>query len=63
MKDVLMSPGPGIPKDYEEHVRLMLDIIVLAFWTDSTRVSKFMFRNAQTGRNFSFLDGVKGSFH
>ena len=56
-------PGPGIPKDHQEHVRMMLDIMVLAFWTDSTRISTFMFGNAQTGRNFSFLDGVKGSFH
>src|SRR5690606_31988470 len=46
-----------------DHVRLMLDIQVLSFWTDSTRVSTFMFGNAQTGRNFSFLDGVNGSFH
>jgi len=56
-------PGPGIPEDHEDHVRLMLDIMVLAFWTDSTRISTFMFGNAQTGRNFSFLEGVKGSFH
>lgn len=56
-------PGPGIPKDHEEHVRLMLDIMVLAFWTDTTRVSTFMFGNAQTGRNFAFIDGVKGAYH
>lgn len=56
-------PGPGIPESHEEHVRLMLDIMVLAFWTDTTRVSTFMMGNAQTGRNFSFLDGVNGSFH
>lgn len=59
----LSRPGPGIPNSHEEHVRLMLDIMVLAFWTDSTRVATFMMGNAQTGRNFSFLDGVKGSFH
>ncbi len=56
-------PGPGIPEDHEEHVRLMLDILVLAFWTDTTRISTLMFGDAQTGRDFSFLDGVKGSFH
>lgn len=59
----LPRPGPGIPEDHREHVRLMLDIMVLAFWTDTTRISTFMLGNAQTGRNFSFLDGVKGSFH
>lgn len=56
-------PGPGIPETHIEHLRLMLDIMVLAFWTDSTRIATFMLGNAQTGRNFSFLDGVKGSFH
>lgn len=45
------------------HVRLMLDIMVLAFWTDSTRVSTFMFGNAVSGRNFSFLGGGIGGHH
>jgi hypothetical protein len=33
----------GAPGDHQEHVRLMLDLMVLAFRTDSTRVSTFMF--------------------
>ncbi len=48
---------------HTEHVRLMMDIMALAFWTDSTRVSTFMFGNAVSGRDFTFLDGVKGGFH
>lgn len=59
----LDRPGPGIPENHQEHVRLMLDILVLSFWVDATRIATFMFGNAQTGRNFSFLDGVRGSFH
>ena len=59
----LPRPGPGIPNDHQEHVRLMLDIMVLAFWTDTTRIATFMLGNAQTGRNFGFIDGVRGSFH
>lgn len=59
----LARPDAGIPEDHETHVRLMLDILTLAFWTDSTRVATFMFGNAQTGRSFGFLDGVSGSFH
>ena len=51
------------PGDHTEHVRLMLDLMVLAFWSDSTRVSTFMFGNAVSGKNFSFLDGVKGGHH
>jgi hypothetical protein len=49
--------------NHTEHVRLMLDLMVLAFWTDSTRVSTFMFANAVSGKNFSFLEGVSGGHH
>ncbi len=49
--------------NHTEHVRLMLDLMVLGFQTDSTRVSTFMFGNAVSGRNFSFLEGVSGGFH
>ena len=56
-------PAPGIPDSHEEHVRLMLDILLLAFWTDTTRVATFMYGDAQTARDFSFLDGVNGGFH
>ena len=50
-------------QDITEKVRLMLDIMVLAFWSDASRVGSFMFGNAASGRNFSFLEGVRGSFH
>ena len=49
--------------DHTEHTRIMLDLMVLAFWTDSTRISTFMFGNAVSGRNFSFLEGVNGAHH
>lgn len=49
--------------DHTEHSRIMMDLMVLAFWSDSTRVSTFMFGNDVTGRNFSFVDGVNGGHH
>ncbi len=49
--------------DHTAQVRLMLDIIVLAFWTDATRVATFMFGNEVSGKNFSFLPGVGGGHH
>jgi hypothetical protein len=49
--------------NHTEQVRLMLDIIALAFWTDSTRVGTFMFGNSVSGRNFSFLEAGLGSHH
>jgi len=51
------------PKDYAEHVRLMFDIIALAFQSDSTRVATFLFGNEVSNQNFAFVDGVKGAHH
>jgi hypothetical protein len=42
---------------------MMLDIITLAFWTDSTRVATFMFGNERNDINYSFIDGVKTTHH
>jgi hypothetical protein len=49
--------------DVTEKTRLMLDIMALAFWSDASRVSTFMFGNSVSNRNFSFLDGVHGNHH
>lgn len=49
--------------NHTEQVRLMLDMMVLAFWSDSTRVSTFMFANDVSNKNFTFLEGVKGAHH
>jgi len=49
--------------NFSEQVRLMLDILALAFWSDSTRVGTFMFGNSVSGRNFSFLEPGLGSHH
>lgn len=58
------APEAGIPKDYREHVRLMLDLMVLAFQVDATRVSTFMFANDVSPRNFrGIVDGVSGGHH
>lgn len=53
----------GIAIDPRELVKTMLDLIVLAFWTDTTRNISFMFANDVSTRNFSFLDGVKTDHH
>lgn len=54
----------GTPGNHQEHVRLMLDLMVLAFRTDSTRVSTFMFANDVSGKNFNgIIPGVNGSHH
>lgn len=59
----LERPAAGIPEEHAEHLRLMLDIFILALWSDSTRIGTFMFGDAQSGQDYSFLPGVKGGFH
>ncbi len=56
-------PRPiGVPENYSEHVRLLLDMMVLAFQTDSTRVSSFMFANAGSNRSYRNLS-ISGGHH
>jgi len=38
-------PADGIPQDIGEHMRLMADILVLAFQTDSTRITTLKLNN------------------
>jgi len=55
---------PGAPGDYQQHVRLMLDLIALAFQTDSTRIGTFMFANDVSSKNFAqLIPGTSGSHH
>lgn len=63
--DPFRDPGQASERGvrHQEHVKLMLDLMALAFYTDSTRVSTFMFGNSVSGRDFSFVEGVKGGFH
>ena len=49
--------------DVTEKTRLMMDIMALAFWSDASRVTTFMFGNSVSNRNFTFLDGVHGNHH
>lgn len=62
-EEQIRAAMPGVPADFREHIGVMLDLMVLAFQTDSTRVCSLMFANDVSGRNFSFVDGVSGSHH
>lgn len=58
-----VDPGGILRLDHTEHSRLMMDLMMLAFWTDSTRVSTFMFGWGVSNRSFTFLPGVTHSHH
>lgn len=51
-----------LPSDYGEHIRLMGDLMVLAFQTDTTRVSTFMFANEGSNRSYKMV-GVNDGHH
>jgi hypothetical protein len=52
----------GIPNNYSEHLKIMFDMMVLAFQSDSTRISSFLL--AHDGSNRSFRDiGVPEGHH
>ena len=59
----LARPEDGVPADHREYVRLMFDMMVLAFWSDATRVSTFMLDHGQSNRYFNFIEGVRGTWH
>lgn len=56
-------PAEEIPQNVPEHMKLMLDLIVLAFQMDKTRVVTLMLNNDLSQMNFKFLEGVRGALH
>lgn len=49
-----------IPESYQDHARLMLDIMVLAFQTDTTRVATCMFANEGSNRSYRNIGVTRG---
>ena len=56
-------PSAGIPASSEDHLRLMFDILLLAFQMDRTRVATFMLNNDLSNMRFPSLDGVTSGIH
>ncbi len=52
----------GIPGDVATHIRLMYDIMTLAFQTDTTRIGTFMLAGAGSNRSYPMV-GVNGGHH
>ena len=64
LSEATMSrPAERLPQDIPEHMKLMMDLIVLAFQMDKTRIATCMLNNDLSQMNFGFLDGVQGSLH
>jgi hypothetical protein len=59
-------PDPGVaapegtPTSYGEHIRLMFDVMALAFQTDSTRVATFLLAHDGSNRSFGEIGVTEG---
>jgi Protein of unknown function (DUF1552) len=55
-----MQQPAGIPQSYQEHLRLLCDLLVLAFQADLTRVSTLVFANEGSNRPYPFIEVREG---
>ena len=61
--DVTLPPAPaGIPYSYEDHIKLMYDLLVLAFQANITRVITFMVAREISNRTYPQV-GVPDGHH
>ncbi len=62
-KPNMPRPSDKLPQNVPDHMKLMLDLIVLAFQMDKTRIVTLMLNNDLSQMNFKFIEGVKGALH
>jgi hypothetical protein len=56
-------PANELPQSVPDHMKLMLDLTVLAFQMDKSRIATLMLNNDLSQMNFKFLQGVQGALH
>jgi hypothetical protein len=61
-KPNLPRPADGLPQDVDQHMRLMTDILLLAFQTDTTRICTLKLNNDHSSLRFPHL-GVDYMIH
>ncbi len=59
----MSRPKNELPQNVPDHMKLMLDLTVLAFQMDKTRLATLMLNNDLSQMNFKFLEGVQGALH
>ncbi len=52
----------GVPSDYAEHAKLMMDLLLLSYQTDMTRISTFMLAREVSAHSYPEI-GVSDSHH
>jgi hypothetical protein len=54
---------PGIPQSFDEHIKLMFDLLALGYQADITRVGTLLFARDLTNRRYPECDSPNQSFH
>ena len=62
-KPNIQRPADGIPQDIAEHMRLMCDLLVLGFQTDTTRITTLKLNNDHSALRFPNLPSVQQAGH
>jgi hypothetical protein len=62
-KPNMKRPADGVPQDIAEHMRLMIDILVLGFQTDTTRITTLKLNNDHSALRFPNLPSVQQKGH
>ena len=62
-KPNMPRPANELPQDIPDHMKLMLDLTVLAVQMDKTRIATLMLNNDLSQMNFKFVEGVRGALH
>ncbi|HKQ37361.1 MAG TPA: DUF1552 domain-containing protein [Verrucomicrobiae bacterium] len=60
--DPAIETPAGIPANFQEHIRMMFDMLLLAFQTDSTRIATFLLANEGSNRAFPEI-GIPEGHH
>lgn len=54
-------PRPaGVPREWDEHCRLMMDMVALSIQSDATRLLTFMFANEGSNRGYPEIEVAEG---
>lgn len=62
-KPNIKRPADGVPQDIAEHMKLMIDILVLGFQTDTTRITTLKLNNDHSALRFPNLPSVQQKGH
>jgi hypothetical protein len=57
------APSASVPTDFAQHARIMMDLLTLAFQTDSTRVATLLLGIEQSPRSYGAEIGISDAHH